>query len=214
MSKTLVHRMCEAVRKGEKMSLEDLDKFIEGVAQRSISVTLIEEWLKCVHTHGISVEETTALTAGMMNSGAVLSWIGDANICDKHSTGGVGDKMSLILAPALAACGVRIPMLAGRGLGHTGGTIDKLESIPGFNCNLSPEAMSIAVKEIGCCIAAQNDSIAPADGLLYAIRDVTDTVDSIPLITASIVLMPRPFAVRTIDSASWTASCSVFMKAA
>ncbi|MBT6255575.1 MAG: thymidine phosphorylase, partial [Euryarchaeota archaeon] len=187
MSKTLVHRMCEAVRKGEKMSLEDLGKFIEGVAQRSISVTLIEEWLKCVHTHGISVEETTALTAGMMNSGAVLSWKGDANICDKHSTGGVGDKMSLILAPALAACGVRIPMLAGRGLGHTGGTIDKLESIPGFNCNLSPDAMSIAVKEIGCCIAAQNDSIAPADGLLYAIRDVTDTVDSIPLITASIV---------------------------
>ena len=187
MSKTLVHRMCDAVRKGEKMSLEDLSKFIEGVARHSISVTLIEEWLKSIHSHGISVEETTALTAGMMNSGAVLSWKGDANVCDKHSTGGVGDKMSLILAPALSACGVRIPMLAGRGLGHTGGTIDKLESIPGFNCNLSPDAMSVAVEEVGCCIAAQNDSIAPADGLLYAIRDVTDTVDSIPLITASIV---------------------------
>ena len=187
MSNTLVQRMCEAVRSGQKMDLGDLNAFIDGVAQRSIPVLLIEEWLKSVHSNGISVEETTALTAGMMNSGAVLSWQGDSNVCDKHSTGGVGDKMSLILAPALAACGVRVPMLAGRGLGHTGGTIDKLESIPGFNCNLSPEKMSKAVEKVGCCIAAQNDSIAPADGLLYAIRDVTDTVDSIPLITASIV---------------------------
>ena len=187
MSHTLVERMCDAVRIGEKMDLEDLNAFIDGVARRTLPVELIEAWLKCVHSHGISVEETTALTAGMMNSGAVLSWQDDPNVCDKHSTGGVGDKMSLILAPALAACGVRVPMLAGRGLGHTGGTIDKLESIPGFNCNLSPENMANAVESVGCCIAAQNDSIAPADGLLYAIRDVTDTVDSIPLITASIV---------------------------
>lgn len=187
MSHTLVERMCDAVRIGEKMDFEDLNAFIDGVARRTLPVELIEAWLKCVHSHGISVEETTALTAGMMNSGAVLSWQDDPNVCDKHSTGGVGDKMSLILAPALAACGVRVPMLAGRGLGHTGGTIDKLESIPGFNCNLSPENMANAVESVGCCIAAQNDSIAPADGLLYAIRDVTDTVDSIPLITASIV---------------------------
>ena len=95
--------------------------------------------------------------------------------------------MSLMLAPALAACGVEVPMLAGRGLGHTGGTIDKLESIPGFNCQLTPSEMRGCVDEIGCCIAAQNDAIAPADGLLYAIRDVSDTVDSVPLITASIV---------------------------
>ena len=111
--------MCEAVRSGEKMVLGDLNAFIDGVARRTLPVELIEVWLKCVHSHGISVEETTALTAGMMNSGAVLTWRGDSNVCDKHSTGGVGDKMSLILAPALAACGVRVPMLAGRGLGHT-----------------------------------------------------------------------------------------------
>jgi thymidine phosphorylase len=123
----------------------------------------------------------------MMHSGAILDWGDNQMVVDKHSTGGVGDKMSLMLAPALAACGVMVPMLAGRGLGHTGGTIDKLESIPGFNCSLNPEEMKRQVQTLGCCIAAQNDAIAPADGLLYAIRDVTNTIDSIPLITASII---------------------------
>jgi len=99
----------------------------------------------------------------------------------------MGDKMSLMLAPALSACGLKVPMLAGRGLGHTGGTIDKLESIKGFNCSLNPQQMQEQVEEIGCCIAAQNTAIAPADGLLYAVRDVTNTIDSIPLITASII---------------------------
>ena len=187
MDSALIQKMCAAIRKGHPLDSLQLNAFIEGVAQRTLPISHIEEWLRSVHTHGLSVEDTTSLTSGMMNSGAVLNWKGDANICDKHSTGGVGDKMSLILAPALAACGVRVPMLAGRGLGHTGGTIDKLESIPGFNCNLTPAMMQDAVDHVGCCIAAQNDSIAPADGLLYAIRDVTDTVDSIPLITASIV---------------------------
>lgn len=187
MDSALIQKMCAAIRKGHPLDSLELNAFIEGVAQRTLPISHIEEWLRSVHAHGLSVEDTTALTSGMMNSGAVLNWKGDANICDKHSTGGVGDKMSLILAPALAACGIRVPMLAGRGLGHTGGTIDKLESIPGFNCNLTPAMMQDAVEQVGCCIAAQNDSIAPADGLLYAIRDVTDTVDSIPLITASIV---------------------------
>ena len=187
MSNDLIQRLCASIQNNESMEMSDLSLFIEGVAQRTFPVDEIENWLRCVHTHGISVEETTALTQGMMNSGAVLEWQGLANVADKHSTGGVGDKMSLILAPALAACGLRNPMLAGRGLGHTGGTIDKLESIPGFNCNLTPQQMQEAVEKVGCCIAAQNDAIAPADGLLYAIRDVTNTVDSIPLITASIV---------------------------
>jgi len=187
MSDGLIERLCDSIEGNESMDMSDLTRFIEGVAQRKFPVESIERWLRCVHTHGVSVDETTALTRGMMNSGAVLQWQGQANVADKHSTGGVGDKMSLILAPALAACGLRVPMLAGRGLGHTGGTIDKLESIPGFNCNLTPIQMQEAVETIGCCIAAQNDAIAPADGLLYAIRDVTDTVDSIPLITASIV---------------------------
>ncbi|MBT6845751.1 MAG: thymidine phosphorylase, partial [Euryarchaeota archaeon] len=103
------------------MLISDLMIFIEGVAQRSFPIDDIEKWLRCVHSNGISVDETTALTRGMMESGAVLEWQGTANVVDKHSTGGVGDKMSLILAPALAACGLRVPMLAGRGLGHTGG---------------------------------------------------------------------------------------------
>tara|TARA_B110000444_G_scaffold126707_1_gene119200 strand:+ start:17125 stop:18447 length:1323 start_codon:yes stop_codon:yes gene_type:complete len=187
MSENLTERLCISIENNEVMQSTDLSAFIQGVASRSIPVNEIEMWLRCVHTHGVSVEETTSLTKGMMNSGAVLNWQGLDNVVDKHSTGGVGDKMSLILAPALAACGLRVPMLAGRGLGHTGGTIDKLESIPGFNCNLTPVQMQEAVKKVGCCIAAQNDAIAPADGLLYAIRDVTNTVDSIPLITASIV---------------------------
>ena len=187
MSEDLIERLCASIQKNESMVMADLSLFIEGVAQRQFPVENIEKWLRSVHSHGVSVDETTALTRGMMNSGAVLEWQGPGNVADKHSTGGVGDKMSLILAPALAACGLRVPMLAGRGLGHTGGTIDKLEAIPGFNCNLSPVQMQQAVEKVGCCIAAQNDAIAPADGLLYAIRDVTNTVDSIPLITASIV---------------------------
>jgi|TARA_B100001094_G_C18123303_1_gene768037 thymidine phosphorylase len=187
MSEALIQRMCDSIIKKKPLSNSDLSEFIRGVAQHHLSVQLIEKWLKCVHQHGLSVEDTTALTEGMMNSGAVLQWQGIPNVVDKHSTGGVGDKMSLMLAPALAACGMRVPMLAGRGLGHTGGTIDKLESIPGFNCNLNPMRMQKIVETTGCCIAAQNKSIAPADGLLYAIRDVTDTVDSVPLITASIV---------------------------
>ena len=183
----LVSRLCNAVDHGREMDPKDLAEFIDTVAQRKLPVDTITLWLKAVHKHGISVKETVALTKGMMHSGAVLTWDKGRPIADKHSTGGVGDKMSLMLAPALAACGVEVPMLAGRGLGHTGGTIDKLESIPGFNCQLTPSQMRDCVDAIGCCIAAQNDAIAPADGLLYAIRDVSNTVDSVPLITASIV---------------------------
>ena len=183
----LVAHLCESINAGTPLNQSDLQLFIDGVAKRTLPIEAITQWLKAVHTHGLSVDDTVALTTGMMHSGAVLTWDSARPIADKHSTGGVGDKMSLMLAPALAACGAEVPMLAGRGLGHTGGTIDKLEAIPGFNCALTPEQMSHIVNEIGCCIAAQNEAIAPADGLLYAIRDVTNTVDSIPLITASIV---------------------------
>jgi thymidine phosphorylase len=179
--------LISSVESGEMMDIEQLSVFIRGVANHSIPVEMIEKWLKAVHRNSISVEETTILTKEMMHSGAILDWDDNQMVVDKHSTGGVGDKMSLMLAPALAACGVMVPMLAGRGLGHTGGTIDKLESIPGFNCSLNPEEMKRQVQTLGCCIAAQNDAIAPADGLLYAIRDVTNTIDSIPLITASII---------------------------
>lgn len=182
-----INHLIDAVVNGVGQDHALLNEFVLGVASGEVSVDDATAWLKAVHKHGCSVEDTVQLTKTMINSGSHLSWGEGAPVVDKHSTGGVGDKMSLMLAPALAACGLRVPMLAGRGLGHTGGTIDKLESIPGFNCKLNPEAMKNAVENIGCCIAVQNDAIAPADGVLYAIRDVTDTVDSVPLITASIV---------------------------
>ena len=182
-----IEALINQVSAKQTMDESALQEFIKAVAQRTIDLGLVEKWLKAVHSNGISVPETTQLTKGMMLSGSVINWQDNSLVVDKHSTGGVGDKMSLILAPILAACGLKVPMLAGRGLGHTGGTIDKLESIPGFNCSLNPQQMQDQVDLIGCCIAAQNDAIAPADGLLYAIRDVTDTIDSIPLITASII---------------------------
>ena len=182
-----VDALINQVSAKQTMDEHALQEFITGVAQRKIEINLVEKWLKAVHSNGISVSDTTQLTKGMMLSGSVIDWQDNSLVVDKHSTGGVGDKMSLMLAPILAACGLKVPMLAGRGLGHTGGTIDKLESIPGFNCSLNPQQMQDQVELIGCCIAAQNNAIAPADGLLYAIRDVTDTIDSIPLITASII---------------------------
>ena len=187
MNPSDVKHLIEQVVAGEVMDSELLKSFIESVASRNVEISLVEQWLKVVHKHGISVSETTQLTKGMMLSGSIIQWEDNSLVVDKHSTGGVGDKMSLMLAPILAACGLKVPMLAGRGLGHTGGTIDKLESIPGFDCSLTPQQMQQQVEEIGCCIAAQNSAIAPADGLLYAIRDVTGTIDSIPLITASII---------------------------
>ena len=164
-----------------------LKQFVSGVANGDVPHDQATKWLKAVHQHGCTTEDKVILTQMMAQSGSMLSWNEGPPVVDKHSTGGVGDKMSLMLAPALVACGCRVPMLAGRGLGHTGGTIDKLESIPGFNCRLTPEEMSIAVERVGCCIAVQNDAIAPADGVLYALRDVTNTIDSVPLITASII---------------------------
>lgn len=179
--------LVDAVKSGKPQPSGDLEQFVKGVADGSVSVEDATSWLKAVHQHGMRTEDTVVLTKSMIASGASLSWGEGPPVVDKHSTGGVGDKMSLVLAPALAAAGCRVPMLAGRGLGHTGGTIDKLEAIPGFNCALSPEAMVEAVNAVGCCIAVQNDAIAPADGVLYAIRDVTHTIDSVPLITASII---------------------------
>lgn len=182
-----VDDLIEAVKSGQSQPGEDLASFVDDVATGEVSTDDTTRWLKTVHKHGLPTADTVVLTQAMIDSGAQLAWPEGLPVVDKHSTGGVGDKMSLILAPALAACGCRVPMLAGRGLGHTGGTIDKLESIPGFNCALTPDEMVEAVESIGCCIAVQNSAIAPADGVLYALRDVTDTVDSVPLITASIV---------------------------
>ena len=183
--------MCEKIRNSERFPHVLIEEFVQQVANNNIPVEQVEEWLKAVYEFGLHDDAKITLTKSMMESGEIISWdnvgINPDFVVDKHSTGGVGDKMSIMLAPALAACGLYVPMLAGRGLGHTGGTIDKLESIPDFSTNISPQKMKEIVLEVGCCIAAQSSIIAPADAILYAVRDVTGTVASIPLITASII---------------------------
>ena len=183
---TMVDILIEAIESNTPQNRTLLSEFLDHVSTRTIPNEEVIRWLKAVHKYSISAEDTAFLTKKMMNSGTVLSW-NSGIIVDKHSTGGVGDKMSLILAPLLACMGLSVPMLAGRGLGHTGGTIDKLESIQGFRTNLSAEEIKRAVDTVGCCITAQSSEIAPADSLLYALRDISDTIDSIPLITASII---------------------------
>ena len=182
----MVDKLIEAIQSNTPQNRTLLSEFLDHVSTRTIPNEEVIRWLKAVHKYSISAEDTAFLTKKMMNSGTVLSW-NSGIIVDKHSTGGVGDKMSLILAPLLACMGLSVPMLAGRGLGHTGGTIDKLESIQGFRTNLSAEEIKRAVDTVGCCITAQSSEIAPADSLLYALRDISDTIDSIPLITASII---------------------------
>ena len=144
--------------------------------------------LMAIVLRGLGRAETTCLTEAMMRSGECLRWTDvDGPVLDKHSTGGIGDNVSLALAPAVAACGGFVPMISGRGLGHTGGTLDKLESIPGYTIQLSNERFRSVVKAVGCAIIGQTADLAPADKRLYAIRDVTGTVESVPLITASIL---------------------------
>ncbi|XP_038667595.1 thymidine phosphorylase [Scyliorhinus canicula] len=178
-------------KKRDKMDLsaEEIGYFVQGVTKQTIQESQIGAMLMAIRLQGMTKEETMNLTKEMKNSGNVLQWPKDFSglVVDKHSTGGVGDKVSLILAPALAACGCKVPMISGRGLGHTGGTLDKLESIPGFNITQSPEQMKDILKTVGCCIVGQTADLVPADKKLYAIRDVTSTVDSLPLIAASII---------------------------
>ena len=134
-----IEDLVDAVCSGKAQPSGDLEQFVEGVADGSVSIEDATSWLKAVHQHGMPTEDTVVLTKSMIASGASLSWGDGPPVVDKHSTGGVGDKMSLVLAPALAAAGCRVPMLAGRGLGHTGGTIDKLEAIPGFTVHFHPK---------------------------------------------------------------------------
>ena len=170
------------------MSTEQIDEFIDGVVDHSWADYQISALLMAMFTRGLNQDEQDKLTHAMLHSGEVLdlSDIEKPKV-DKHSTGGVGDKTSLIIAPLAAACGVAVPMISGRGLGHTGGTLDKLESIPGYNVNLSTAEFRRIVKECGYAMAGQTHEIAPADKKLYALRDATATVPYIPLIVGSIM---------------------------
>jgi thymidine phosphorylase len=177
-------------RDGGKLSREELTFMANGIATGAVSEAQVAAFAMAIFFQGMSVDESAAWTHAMRDSGEIIRWRKDefdGPILDKHSTGGVGDKVSLVLAPMLATCGAIVPMISGRGLGHTGGTLDKLESIPGFNSQLDHGQFKAVLKKSGCAIVGANQSLAPADRRLYAVRDVTATVESIPLITASIL---------------------------
>ncbi|WP_296425230.1 thymidine phosphorylase [Yoonia sp.] len=176
-----------AIRRKQTPSPEALIWFANGLATGDVTDAQAGAFAMAVCLNGLSDNGRVALTTGMRDSGDVLSWTLPGPVLDKHSTGGVGDCVSLILAPALAACGVYVPMISGRGLGHTGGTLDKLEAIPGLSVNVSETRLREIVGKVGCAIVGATGRIAPADKRLYAIRDVTGTVESVDLITASIL---------------------------
>jgi pyrimidine-nucleoside phosphorylase len=175
-------------RDGRKLEPAEIKAFIDGVTDRSWADYQISALLMAMFTRGLDADEQNALTDAMLHSGEILDFSEiDLPKADKHSTGGVGDKTSLIIAPLVAACGVAVPMISGRGLGHTGGTLDKLESIAGYNVKLSAEEFRRIIKTCGFAMAGQTAEIAPADKKLYALRDATATVPYIPLIVASIM---------------------------
>ncbi|PDS80790.1 thymidine phosphorylase [Rhizobium sp. L43] len=186
-------------RDGEELGPADINSFIAALAAGQLSEGQIGAFAMAVWFKGMSRQETVALTLAMADSGDRLQWADiDRPIADKHSTGGVGDNVSLMLAPIAAACGLAVPMISGRGLGHTGGTLDKLESIPGYMITPDADLFHKVVKEAGCAIIGQTGTLAPADGRLYAVRDVTATVDSIPLITASILSKKLAAGLQTL----------------
>ena len=188
--KLLPQEIIRKKRDGLTLSREEIAAFIAGLTDGRVGEGQAAAFAMAVFFRDMTTDERVALTLAMRDSGRVLSWPKDrfaGPIVDKHSTGGVGDNVSLMLAPMLAACGCSVPMISGRGLGHTGGTLDKLDAIPGYRSQPGLEQLTEVVEEAGCAIIGQTDTLAPADKRLYAIRDVTATVESVPLITASIL---------------------------
>ncbi|MYM57446.1 thymidine phosphorylase [Thalassovita mangrovi] len=175
------------VRDRQPVSRDELNWFAQGLADRAVSDAQAGAFAMAALLNGLDEEGRVGLTLAMRDSGDVLKWDMDRPVLDKHSTGGVGDCVSLVLAPALAVCGAYVPMISGRGLGHTGGTLDKLEAIPGYRTDLSEAQFRDVVGKVGCSIVSASGDIAPADKRLYAIRDVSATVESLDLITASIL---------------------------
>ncbi len=184
---TLVE-LIAAKRDGHRLTDSQIERLVRAFGSGELADYQMSAWLMAVFFRGMDDAETVALTRAMLGSGDVLDLADVPGVkVDKHSTGGVGDKVSIALAPLVAACGVPVPMVSGRGLGHTGGTLDKLEAIPGFSVTLDVATFRRIVREVGTCMIGQTDRIAPADKRIYALRDVTATVESIPLIVASIL---------------------------
>jgi len=186
----LAQEIIRIKRDSHTLGRAHIDSFVKGLVDGSWSEGQAAALAMAMFLNGMSRNETVALTQAMMHSGRVMDWSAaklNGPVLDKHSSGGVGDKVSLMLAPLVAACGGVVPMISGRGLGHTGGTLDKLGSIPGYNCTPDVATLHRALQGAGCAIIGQTADLAPADGRLYAIRDVTATVESVPLITASIL---------------------------
>jgi thymidine phosphorylase len=183
----LVQEVLRRKRDGRALTEEEIAFLVAGIADGSVSDAQVGALAMAVVINGMTPEERVALTGAMTRSGEILRWDLGRPVVDKHSTGGVGDKVSLLLAPMIAACGAAVPMISGRGLGHTGGTLDKLDAIPGYDTAPDRERFASAVREAGCAIIGQTADLAPADRRLYAVRDATGTVESIPLIVASIL---------------------------
>lgn len=177
-------------REGQVLTSEEINFMVTGLLKNQVTDSQISALAMAIFFRGMTAEECSALTKIMTASGKTMQWSKadfSGPILDKHSTGGVGDKVSLMLAPMVAACGGFVPMISGRSLGHTGGTLDKLQTIPGYNAQPNPQLLQKTLKQAGCAIIGQTDDLAPADRRIYAIRDITGTVESIPLITASIL---------------------------
>jgi pyrimidine-nucleoside phosphorylase len=194
-----VVELIERKKRGQALGADELRALLGGFVAGTVPDYQMAAWLMAVVWQGMSDAETLALTEAMVESGATLEWPElDRPTVDKHSTGGVGDKTSIVLVPLMAAAGAAFVKMSGRGLGHTGGTLDKLESIPGFRCELPLEVMRAQVARIGCALVGQSPELVPADKQIYALRDVTGTVDSIPLIAGSIMSKKLAAGARSI----------------